>query len=82
MKGLGSFIVGNGNKFTLFYKAEGTHVGFSFSEIVVISGEITSSGVKNWHNALMSLTSDNPNSFTKGQAALYKDGDGLAERIK
>ena len=80
--GLGSFIVGSGNKFTIFYKSEGTFNGLPFSSINVISGEITTSGIKNWHNALISTTSGNPYSLQYGQGCLYKDGDGLAERSK
>ncbi len=67
--GLGSVVSGNGNKFTVFSELTNTS-GVVY--INIISGEITSSGIKDWQDSYVRKTELEKN-------RIYKDGDGFSE---
>jgi len=79
--GLGSFITGNGNKFTVFVEISGTHNGLPFKSVQLFTGEITSSGIKNFHTAVL-CTMENRYTIKRGEGRMFTDSDGLAERIR
>ncbi len=66
--GLGSVVAGNGNKFTIF-----SELTTSSGEVVVniISGEMTTSGIKNWQDSYVLKTEVE-------KTRIFEDGDGLA----
>jgi hypothetical protein len=66
--GLGSVVSGNGNKFTIFSElTEQSGVVY----VNIISGELTSSGIKDWQDSYVKKTELEKNS-------IFEDGDGLA----
>ena len=67
--GLGSVVSGNGNKFTVFSELT-TSSGLIY--INIISGEITSTGIKDWQDSYVLKTELEKN-------RIYKDGDGFSE---
>jgi hypothetical protein len=67
--GLGSVVAGNGNKFTIFSELT-TTTGEIY--INIISGEITSNGIKDWQDSYVKKTELEKN-------RIYKDGDGFSE---
>lgn len=67
--GLGSVVSGNGNKFTVFSELTNTS-GVVY--INIISGEITSTGIKDWQDSYVRKTELEKN-------RIYKDGDGFSE---
>ena len=77
--GLGSFITGNGNKFSVFTEVSGTFSGYPFKSVEIYSGEITSSGIKNYYSAIM-ITQEAPGTIKRGQGRLIYDSDGFSER--
>lgn len=66
--GLGSVVAGNGNKFTIF-----SELTESSGEVYVniISGELTSAGIKGWQDSYVRKTELEKN-------RVFEDGDGLA----
>ena len=81
-KGTGSFITGSGNKFTVFVKMTGTLSGLPLETIDVYSGEISPSGIKNYQSAQITVKGNMYSTLPEGEVRLFKDSDGLAERIK
>jgi hypothetical protein len=66
--GLGSFVSGNGNKFTIFSELK-SNDGNTY--INIISGELSATGIMNWQDTYV-------NKSTLTKIRIYKDGDGLA----
>jgi hypothetical protein len=81
-KGTGSFITGSGNKFTVYVKMAKTINDIPYEAIYVISGEMSSSGIKNYQNVYIVTKGNQFTTLPEGEARLNKDDDGLAERIK
>jgi len=79
-KGLGSFITGSGNKFSIFVQSEDTMYDVPFTSIQVYSGEISSAGIKNLQFATM-VTVPNEYTIDRGQGRLFYDSDKLSVRI-
>jgi hypothetical protein len=67
--GLGSVVAGNGNLFTIFSELTSSSGNVYIN---IISGEITSTGIKNWQDSFV-LKSE----LTKNR--IWKDGDGFSE---
>jgi hypothetical protein len=67
--GLGSVVSGNGNKFTIFSELTST-LGNVY--INIISGEITSTGIKDWQDSYVLKSELEKN-------RIWKDGDGFSE---
>ncbi|MCL2129282.1 MAG: hypothetical protein FWH35_02900 [Treponema sp.] len=78
--GLGSFITGSGNKFSVFTEISGTLYGSPYKSVEICSGEITSSGIANYYWAFM-ITEEAPSTVKRGQGRLGNDGDGFSERL-
>ncbi len=84
--GAGSFVSGNGNFFTVFSEVSAQKGSLvTYKTIEVISGELTSTGIKNFQSALIlkSKTGDDNNTalIAVGLGRTFKDGDGLAEKM-
>ena len=67
--GLGSVVAGNGSKFTIFSELLASN-GNTY--INIISGEITSTGIKNWQDSYVNKAELEKN-------RIYSDGDGFSE---
>lgn len=81
--GTGAFISGSGNYFTIFFNTVGVSSGISTKTALVISGEKTSSGIKNLRYAfiLVDKGSDPSNKLMKkGVFRVFEDGDKLAKK--
>lgn len=82
--GIGSYLVGEGNKFSVFLKVDVTHTSGNHAEaITVISGAMSNDGIKDFRAAVFLIEdfNDPGNYFIEiGQGRILRDGDGLAER--
>ena len=81
-KGTGSFITGSGNKFSVFVKMTGHLNGLPLETIDVYSGEISSSGIKDYHAVQIVTKGNIYTTLPEGEGRLVKVSGGLAERIK
>lgn len=83
--GVSSFLAGNGNKFTLFGEQSGTASGIPYKSLTVISGEITSTGIRDFQYAFVftSKNGDASNSqlIPVGKSRVWIDGDALAGKV-
>lgn len=83
--GLGSFVSGHGNKFTLFAEAKGRSQNVDYTNLIVISGEVTAKGIADFQYSLYL----NQKSEGLGKGALipintgriWIDNDKLTERV-
>ena len=87
-KGLGSFIAGNGNDFSIFAKidVESTQqvAGIKAKSVYVFSGTLTPTGIKNFHAALFMVDdAGDPNNIwiENGQGRVVYDKDGFSEKL-
>jgi len=78
--GLGSFITGSGNKFSVYYECSGTYFGLPFKSVDIYSGEITSTGIKNFQYATI-VTEPNTYTIKRGEGRLAHDSDKFSEKI-
>lgn len=82
--GTGAFLAGNGNKFTLFAQITGITDGVTYKSLTVISGEITSTGIKDFQESFV-ITEKGPDPTNSviavGQGRIIRDGDGLASKV-
>ena len=82
--GIGSLISGSGNAFTLYAQTTGTESGISYKSILIISGEIMTTGVKDFQFAaiLVDKTGDANNAILqpKGTGRIWKDGNAMASK--
>ena len=67
--GLGSVVAGHGNKFTIFSELTNTKGEIYIN---IISGEITSNGIKDWQDSYVKKTE-------LEKTRIFKDGDGFSE---
>lgn len=83
--GIGGFIAGNGNSFTIFGEISGQISNIPYKMITVYSGEITNDGIKNFSEGfyMKDKIGDTSNSIAVGIGTIRtsKDGDGLASKI-
>ena len=83
--GQGAFIVGSGNKFTIFSEDIGVGQSIPYKTVSVISGELAGNTIKNFQFAFVikEKTGDNNNSalipVEKGR--IWIDGDAVSESI-
>jgi hypothetical protein len=85
-EGLGSFIVGNGNNFSVFVRIKKVNQEHNDSTLTtqIFSGTITSDGIGNIYNALVMLDDyGDPNNhyIAIGDARVFYDEDGFSERV-
>lgn len=82
--GVGTFLAGNGNKFTLFAQTTGISDGITYKSLTVISGEITSTGIKDFQESFV-FTEKGPDPTNKlidvGQGRIIRDGNSLASKV-
>lgn len=82
--GVGSFISGYGNKFTIFSEEVGVSSNIPYKRISIFSGEITSSGIKDFQKAFIIKEKTGDDNNTKlipvGTGRVFVDGDGLASK--
>lgn len=75
------YIAGSGNNFTIF-ALEKVAAAVSHTEIRIISGQVTSSGISNFQTAFYLLSKENNYHYIPiGTIRIYVDKDGMAERI-
>ena len=80
--GHGAYIVGSGQKFTVFVPMDKVYSGHSFKTIEIFSGTASTTGISNCYNATFMISGGGytwglmPN----GTGRLLKDGDGFSEK--
>ncbi|MEM6804255.1 MAG: hypothetical protein AAF696_22815 [Bacteroidota bacterium] len=83
-EGVGSYIAGNGNSFSIFTELNGSfQSGSRFIHAEVISGEITSEGIVNFHKAILMLEDNGDPSgdlIEVGQGRACFDSDAISPR--
>lgn len=81
-EGLGTFISGSGNKFTLFAQSVGKAYDIPYKLVSVTSGEIAPDGIKNLQTALVLTEKEgddlNFRLMPEGKGRIYFDNDKLA----
>ena len=85
--GPGAFISGTGDNFTVFFDVSGTayfdEYNVDYTEALVISGTLTSTGIKNAeYSFVLTWKGDDPKPYAikKGDFRVFKDSDGLASK--
>ncbi|MEA4917443.1 hypothetical protein [Proteiniphilum sp.] len=84
-EGLGGFIIGSGNKFTIFVEiARTSSRGLQLKLVEVYSGTLDADGIKDMYTALFMLD-DKGDPYDEyienGQGRLFWDSDGFSEKI-
>ncbi|MPR35669.1 hypothetical protein [Salmonirosea aquatica] len=84
--GLGSFVSGNGNKFTVFAEVQGTVSGVNYTSLDVFSGEITPNGIADFQHTFYIVEkseSDGPNAelIPVNSGRVWFDNDRIAEKV-
>ncbi|MDR1525703.1 MAG: hypothetical protein LBS79_10710, partial [Tannerella sp.] len=84
-QGSGAYIVGEGDKFTVFVELINYENGkFHSTTVEIYSGTMTSSGIKNLHYALVMIDDNgdpNDNLIEIGNGRLFYDSDGSSEKV-
>ena len=82
--GLGSFVSGSGNAFTIFTQIAGTGNGIAFKSAMLYSGTMTAEGIQGFDEAVL-LTSKDPDPDAKlisvGQTRILAENDDLVDRV-
>lgn len=80
--GIGGFLAGSGNKFSLFAELTISGGGATGKQIRVFSGEITPNGIKDFYTTLVFKEKNDPANYflNVGEMRVIKDGDGLASK--
>lgn len=82
--GLGSYVSGFGNKFTIFAQTKGVQSGIQNTQLLVISGELSNDGIIDFQYAFTftAKTGDTSNSvlIPVGKSRIWEDGDKLASK--
>ena len=82
--GSGSYIVGKGNKFTVFVDARRIYGGYTAKTVEFFSGEIITDGIKNYQWGIIMIdNAGNPLGYWIGDGKSYvkKAGNGLATKV-
>jgi hypothetical protein len=83
--GPGSYIVGEGNKFTVVVDGTREQGGYTAKTVEIFSGEISDQGILNYHWAVMMVDNngDPLNAWIpNGTGYAKRDGDGISERVQ
>lgn len=84
--GIGAFLSGSGNKFTLFAELAGVGSSVPYKQLTVISGEVTDKGIKDFQFAFVmkEKTGDSTNTvlIATGKSRIWIDGDSLASKVE
>lgn len=81
-KGIGSFVVGNNNNFSVFSEIEITYENYTAMGVTVFSGTLVADGIENIIVALFMVDDKgDPNNYfiENGQGRIFKDADGFSE---
>ena len=84
-QGIGAFITGSENRFSAFFNMTGYAVledgNVTYKEAIVISGEKTASGIKDYSYTFVMVEKNDPNNnlVPVGTYRTFCDGDGLAQ---
>lgn len=79
--GNGAFISGEGNNFSIYFNTSGNSNGISYKTALVVSGTISSDGIRNLYYAFVMTDKGSDPEHTimnVGDYRVFKDGDGLA----
>lgn len=83
--GLGSFISGSGNKFSVFSASNGSTSSIQYTTVSVISGELTSTGIKDFQCGFIFTKKAGDDGDVRyvpvGKSRVWVDGDAFAEKI-
>lgn len=84
--GYGFYIMGEGNKFTIFAEIQGVERGVKKRDVTLLSGEISIEGIRNLQ-AAYTLTwkegdLNNTGLMPVGKSRISGDKDGLAKRVR
>ena len=83
--GQGAFIIGAGNKFTIFSEDIGKLSGISYKTATIISGEISGNTIKNFQYAFVLKEKDgderNVTMMPVNKSRIWIDGDFISESI-
>ncbi|KAF0200028.1 MAG: hypothetical protein FD170_3822 [Bacteroidetes bacterium] len=82
--GLGGFIVGTNNSFTVFTEVNSTYSGYEASLVQVISGTLTPTGIEDFFYANFMLDNfGNPGGvwIANGEGCVIYDSDGFSEKV-
>lgn len=81
--GTGAFVVGSGNKFTIFSEDQGVADNVAYKTVTIISGELNGTNIKNFQYAFVikEKTGDESNKvlIPVGTGRLWEDGDFVSE---
>lgn len=82
--GIDSFIVGNGNKFTIFSRIDGISNGQKYTSVQVYSGTSTDNGITDYYEGFFMV--DNKGNkgnllINNGDGRVFYDSDGVSRRI-
>jgi hypothetical protein len=83
--GLGSFISGQGNDFTIYVRLEREVGGTKTLQTRVYSGTLVNGGISNLFESLFMIDDGgdpNNNLIDVGHGRLFEDGDGFSEKIR
>lgn len=82
--GPGSFIVGEGKKFSVFVEGTREELGYTAKTVEIFSGEMTDNGIKNYQWGVI-MIDDNGDPLghwiENGEGYLKKDSDGFSGKI-
>ncbi|GHS85243.1 hypothetical protein FACS1894201_04720 [Bacteroidia bacterium] len=82
--GPGSFIVGEGKKFSVFVEGTRKALGYTAKTVEVFSGEMTDNGIKNYQWGVMMIDDNGDPTglwIANGTGYLKKDSDGFSSKI-
>lgn len=81
--GIGGFISGSGNKFSLFAELDVKYGTATAKQVRVFSGEITPTGIQDFYTTLVIKEKNDPDNLLLaiGKMRIIKDGDGLASKL-
>jgi hypothetical protein len=84
-EGVGAYIVGEGDQFTVFVEEKYYQNGkYQSTTAEIYSGTITSTGIKNCHGTLVMIDDNGDpenNLIGVGQGRLFYDSDGFSEKV-
>jgi len=83
-KGPGSFIVGEGNKFTVVVDGTRKEGEFTAKTVEIFSGEISARGIINYHWAVFMINNNGDplgHWIANGTGYAKRDGDGFSEKV-
>lgn len=81
--GIGGFVVGSGNNFTVFAEVNSTYISYNAKMVHVISGTLTATGIEDLYFANFMLDNfDNPGGIWigEGEGRIIYDSDGFSEK--